>query len=617
MLTFAQLLCQYMERSGISDAELARSVGVRRQTIFRWKQGLVKRPRFREDVLAVAARLRLAPSERDALLLSAGFQPEDPDGLVAEAEAGTEGETGVTPAADSPSDAAPDLASDPAGTPSELSSGLEPVSDSAGQSEAEGMTSTPGQEDTPDKRSARRLLGMAGVVLLVLLIGFAGLRFLNRPTPSPSPSATASATEVASPTDAASGQSVLVAGPDETLLLVAEFSNYGVEQGFNVAGRISEALMGEINQAALERTRVAVWPQPVDDGADAAAALAESGAAALVWGEYDSGRVRVNIAQPGSDEGPGWVRFLSSPGDLASIINIDLPNETRLLALTTLGQLFREQGEYVSARSAFKRALDLHPDEADTEALLHFLLATVLERGEDGDPAAAISEYSRVIPLRPEWVNARYNRGSAYLQRYYSGGEPDLLDAAIADFGWVLEREPAFSDAFLNRGIAYYERNQPGDLDHANADMTAALARSPNSYRVYFNRGLLNIRRDDPQWQSDLTRALQRNPGYAPIHSALCWGYALDEEPEEALPHCQEALSLDPAANVHDSLGIVYAQLGRRQAALAEFEAYLTWLRTLPPQALALLNGPLVEAWIDALEAGDMPFNQAALDKLR
>ena len=74
--TFGQLLADYMTRSGISDSELARSIGVRRQTIFRWKEGLVERPRSREDVLQCAKKLRLSAEERDRLLLAAGFAPE-------------------------------------------------------------------------------------------------------------------------------------------------------------------------------------------------------------------------------------------------------------------------------------------------------------------------------------------------------------------------------------------------------------------------------------------------------------------------------------------------------------------------------------------------------------
>ena len=77
MPTFGELLIKYTERAGISDAELARTTGVQRQTIFRWKEGLVARPRYREDVLRIAAKLRLTAEERDELLLAGGFPPEN------------------------------------------------------------------------------------------------------------------------------------------------------------------------------------------------------------------------------------------------------------------------------------------------------------------------------------------------------------------------------------------------------------------------------------------------------------------------------------------------------------------------------------------------------------
>lgn len=81
MKTFSELLSDYIRRLGISDAELARTIGVRRQTIFRWREGLTARPRQRDDVLLLAKKLRLAPDERDALLLSAGFSPQSPEGV--------------------------------------------------------------------------------------------------------------------------------------------------------------------------------------------------------------------------------------------------------------------------------------------------------------------------------------------------------------------------------------------------------------------------------------------------------------------------------------------------------------------------------------------------------
>ena len=48
-------------------------------------------------------------------------------------------------------------------------------------------------------------------------------------------------------------------------------------------------------------------------------------------------------------------------------------------------------------------------------------------------------------------------------RRLLSLDERDDLDAAIADLGAVIERQPQRVDPLLNRGIAYYQRNGAAD----------------------------------------------------------------------------------------------------------------------------------------------------------
>jgi DNA-binding XRE family transcriptional regulator len=37
--SFSQLVSDFVNRAGVADAELARRLGVSRQTVFRWRQG--------------------------------------------------------------------------------------------------------------------------------------------------------------------------------------------------------------------------------------------------------------------------------------------------------------------------------------------------------------------------------------------------------------------------------------------------------------------------------------------------------------------------------------------------------------------------------------------------
>ena len=84
MRSFGELLVFFTDRAGISDSELARAIGVQRQTIFRWKEGQTSRPRYREDVLRMADKLRLTAAERDELLLAAGFPPQEVQTVLTE-----------------------------------------------------------------------------------------------------------------------------------------------------------------------------------------------------------------------------------------------------------------------------------------------------------------------------------------------------------------------------------------------------------------------------------------------------------------------------------------------------------------------------------------------------
>lgn len=581
MATFAELLTEHINRAGISDAELARSVGVRRQTIFRWKEGIVERPRHRDDVLLCAQRLRLSADERDALLTAAGFAPEGQQ-----------------------------IAPDEATEDEDLPTGK--IDD---QAPGANVNVSPVQPDPAKTRSwlIAALVGLLALLaLLIVAVVERGAGGAATPTPlstSPTPMAATSTPLPATPMP-------VTAAPDENLILVSEFANYAADQGFNVAGRLRDVLVDEIQAAELISTSVHIWPHVLTDNDAAQQVMAASDAVLLIWGEYDSGRVRVNLKTP--ELSADWEKLLPSPAELSATINLETPREVRSLAFLILGQLYRSRDEIVNARGAFKRVLALQPDEADTVATAKFYLATVLAADSDPDFDAAIELYDDVIVLHADWVNAHYNRGSAYLDRYYTAEGVDAdLDAAIADLTWALQRRPGYVEAYLNRGIAYYERGLPGDINQALTDLDRAVALAPTERRVHFNRGLARIRRGSDDWADDFELLLTQNADDAAAHNARCWGHALAQEPELALQHCDRALELGLTRSVYDGRGIALAQFGRTDEAIADFQAYLDALSTLPDPAYERYRGPTVEQWIDELSAGDDPFDPATLEALR
>ena len=670
--TFGQLLADYMTRSGISDSELARSIGVRRQTIFRWKEGLVERPRSREDVLQCAKKLRLSAEERDRLLLAAGFAPEQlsptvlpsttsvatmppseipsphPAPLVsAEAFAAdladdldnateqaarldTQTSFSVTPFDSRPVVAAStdDRPLTPGASP------LTPLSKPLDEAVAPATEVLPIPEAAmkPAPSPLPPLAGMqrwwlAGAALLLALLAFLWVRtapFGTTPTPTAPPPAKVTLNPPPQTTPTLLPVT-MIAQDGEILLLVAQFKRDTLIERFDVADRVSEALDTEITAADLVSTTVEIWSEEIDTVQQARAVLTATNATMMIWGKYDSGRVRVNLEMRDPNDSQKRDYNLTTTDELLTTVNYTVPTEIRLVGLIGLGRLLRNQGDYEAATAAFQRALALNPQDPNTQATLNFYLGHLAEQ-EGNLPGLnrALTFYSGAIELNHELYLAYYNRGTAQLHRYALQPADEkllltTLDAAIADLSLVIKHRPGYVDAYYNRAFAYYERDASADMTAALADLTYALALKADYVNAYFLRGLVHIRAGKgEQWVADFTQVLKLKPDENSAVSGLCWGYVLAQKPEEALPHCDEAIKHDQSGASNDSRAIAYAQLGRYPEAIADFRIYLAALNQ-PDSALNYerYRGPLVEQWITQLEAGQNPFDAALLARLR
>lgn len=601
MRTFAELLIEYTQRAGISDVELARSTGVQRQTIFRWKEGLVTRPRYREDVVKIAAKLRLTPAEQDELLLAAGFPP---DNNLPKSE---------LPGSDQPGAVAAAVAG---AVPAEAAAHPAPAA----------------SRRTPPHRVERLfpnpglLLGVAAALMLgiALLGGFVLPRFFP---PAPPPVATPAATAVAGPRPTAAPAAAtatatpIVAEPGQKMLLVAPFVSYAADElRFNVAGRIAEAVLDEMERARLRDVAVARLDAPVTSHEQARSILAQTGATAVIWGEYDAGRVRANVTM--RNDAADWVNPVDSPAQLAVVVNDAVPNGARALAFYALGRIYRDENEPATALKLFQDALALRPNDRDMLASLHFYVGSLLPQVE-GQTAEvitrAIAAYSAAYELRPDWENILYNRGTALLGRALLSEDEDAdLAAAIADLSAVVDLLPRDPAPLINRGIAYYQRNGPGDVAAATADFSAAIALDGNNAMSYYHRGLALLRaRQDAAWEADMERGAQLAPANPYVANGFCWGYGVSGQPEQALPHCDAAVAADPTGASLDSRAITYGQLGRYAEAAADLEEYLGWVKRTYPDLYRKYRGPQVEDWIAALHGGQNPFDAATLATLR
>lgn len=606
MESFGDHLTTFARRLGVSDAELARAIGVSRQTIFRWREGAT-RPRHRDDVLALARKLRLSAAERDTLLLAAGFPPVEMGHIT------TPG--GLPPPGSEPSaplPAADEAPSRPRGT-------------------------------TPPRRGILALL----LVTLLGLMAVGGWALWQRAGQGSGAETGRLAAPVVTP-----------AAPGETLVLVTQFANYtGKEVSYNVAGRLVEALARE-PAAQGAPLRLAIWPDEVRSREAAIRAGQAVSATLVIFGEYDSGRVVAAFAVPTDAAALGETLLeypVSDPQALTATINVEVPQQVRSLALLALGQLAVVRGEPERAGPLLEEArAALAADSAASprsRALVDFFLGIAHSRSVPPDLDAAIAAYSRALAAHPALVSARLNRSAAYAARQKPGdlllaladanelvaAQPDEaagyinrsairvqlgaaadLQAAHADLDRALALDPERPESYVNRGALRLRLGGAENLRLAVVDFDEAIAREPNRPEPYVNRAAARFRLGEPMGAivPDLDRALALRPDDGDALNLRCWGHALENDPATALPFCERGVAATDHPLSRDSRAVAYALAGQREAAIADFEHFIAWAAQ-QPDAVWADAAARRRGWVAALRAGKQPFTPALLADLR
>ena len=96
-----------------------------------------------------------------------------------------------------------------------------------------------------------------------------------------------------------------------------------------------------------------------------------------------------------------------------------------------------------------------------------------------GEIERAITDYTKVIQLKPDDPDAYYSRAMAYSSK----GE---IERAITDYTKTIQLKPDYVSAYNNRGVAYLKK---GEINRAIEDYTTALKLDPQLDLAYYNRG--------------------------------------------------------------------------------------------------------------------------------
>ena len=628
MQTFAELLTFYMDRTGIRDAELARRIPVSRQTLVRWKEGVTSRPRYREDVIRCAELLLLTNEERDELLLAAGFSPED-----------------VPTASDSES--------------------VEPT----GPAEP---SDTPAVQQTGDERRKSRRSALAAIAASTLLVAAVatGLALMFRDSADYPTATDGESLIVLAPfvNYTAGGQGFNVVGRlrsavDSELQMAGLTSVRTVEwpreidgtaEAENAIVRSNAALLiwGEYDSGRV----VARFTASPNSGPSARAeqvvditsspedlpatinigltdevryiALATLGQLYLEQDEFDMAKpllIRALEPPPSESAALANLRFLLGSaylgGDLADydeaiwLFTQVLAIQPRSVdALNSRGIAYLERGRVGDSDLAIddlNRAATIRPERAATQLNL---AVAYMERGAHSDLDRAIERLDEAISLQTDYASAYVNRAGAYIARGMAGD----IDLAFGDIETALEIDPEMASAHLNRGNAYLARTEAGDYQLALEEFSRAIELTPESPLAHFNRGLVYSELGDLSSSlRDLRRAQELSPNEVTYNRTLCWQLAISDDPEGARAFCDLAVEYNPEGLSRAARGLVNALRGRNPQAIADFEAFIEWVEESPKDSCRSQYRDSRTAWINALKAGDDPFDSSTLYDLR
>jgi tetratricopeptide (TPR) repeat protein len=193
----------------------------------------------------------------------------------------------------------------------------------------------------------------------------------------------------------------------------------------------------------------------------------------------------------------------------------------------------------------FTKALQLNPNfaEAYEKRATHYYFQEKLDK--------AIQDYTRVIEIKPDSLNAYLLRGLARLKkghpegliaeinrlalRYTGLGEPEdskALERAIEDFSYVIELDPRQAAAYSYRAEAY---RLLGTIDEAIRDSTTAIQlRGDQKSTAYAYATRAEIYRrlgQNELYKADFSESVELDPytpDYPPLHVPLMLRYSVN-----------------------------------------------------------------------------------------
>ncbi|MBI3451127.1 MAG: tetratricopeptide repeat protein [Acidobacteria bacterium] len=243
-------------------------------------------------------------------------------------------------------------------------------------------------------------------------------------------------------------------------------------------------------------------------------------------------------------------------------------------ASRALASLLGRQGKGDEASAILQKLLAGDPTDFDT------LFEQALAHAIQGDCAAAIPEFRRVVAAQPARVTALFQLGNCLSRT----GHGDEAAEVLARFRKAAADEKARKEAEKKVHFALLEADslaEGGKTEAAAAKVREALAADPGSASAHGFLGSLLIEMGrNGEALAELKRAAEIDPADGMALVEVGRLLALGGRGEEAIPYLKRAAAADTnAAEPHKFLAILYQQMGRAAEAEQEKAIYLKLAR--------------------------------------
>ncbi|MFM8410908.1 MAG: tetratricopeptide repeat protein [Alphaproteobacteria bacterium] len=286
-----------------------------------------------------------------------------------------------------------------------------------------------------------------------------------------------------------------------------------------------------------------------------------------------------HVDEDGNDSPPVLLERFTSPDRAANIPEfVRLPGDAiadireRFLdpySFLRAGLANQRTGDHAGAERAFRRGLEIAPDDAEIRNSLGWTLF------QSGRSAEAVAEYERAIASDPKHGKAHANLGLALV-------ELGRLDEAASHYRASIEIEPR---AEIWSDLAFAQMRM-GEFDEARASCEKALAIDPGCAAAHVNLAVLALRAGDAATaERHYREAIPKRPT-AETHNGLGYVLAREGRDDEAAAELRRAIEIDPKyVPAYNNLAELLARRGDVEEAARLYEKSLELKPSAPVQS--------------------------------